>query len=286
VLWALNKIGKTDTKIAGKEIAIAPGCCSTPEPLPSITDSPLAPLDLAWYLLAEAEIAAGIDEGIANALSTRLAGGEIPHMECRLRALRIKNAIKASDTEAFIRNLQGSLDALAFLAAEGVGQRGNFDPTNPPRGKIPPCDTTSAPAERTAADAILAFGMCAAFAGRNGKLRELQSAFRSSFGKSDPGSLFAPEGSVLSELNRIILGMLRRLDDPRHIEPKGFWMIGLRFFEQIGQSGFRVELEPLLAQWFRAGWTRIVRDETASARRNLPPDSTGSNCTANQRRSR
>jgi hypothetical protein len=263
VLWALNKTGKRDIKISGKEIAIVPGCCSTPEPLPSITDSPLAPLDSTWYLLAEAEISAGIDEGIADRLSSRLAGGEIPLMECSLRALRIKNAIKASDTESFIRNLQGSLDALAFLATEGVRQSTNFDPTNPPRGKIPPCDVTSALAERTAADAILAFGMCAAFAGRNGKLRELQSALRTTFGKSHLGrSLFAPEGSVSPELNRIILGMLQRLDEPRHIEPRVFWMIGLRFFEQIGQSGFRVELEPLLARWFRAGWTRIARYET------------------------
>jgi hypothetical protein len=220
-------------------------------------------LDSAWYLLAQAEIAAGIDVGIADRLSSRLAGGEIPLMECGLRALRIKNAIKASDTESFVRNLQGSLDALAFLATEGVRQSTNFDPTNPPRGKIPLCDMTSALAERTAIDAILAFGMCAAFAGQNGKLRELQSVLRSTFGKSYPGkTLFAPEGSVSPELNRIILGMLRCLDEPRHIEPQAFWMIGLRFFEHIGQSGFKVELEPLLAQWFRAGWTRIVQAET------------------------
>jgi hypothetical protein len=263
VLWALNKTGKTDIKISGKAIAIVPGCCSNPEPLPSVADSPLAPLDSAWYLLAEAEIAAGIDEGIADGLSSRLAGGEIPLMECSLRALRIRNAIKASETESFIRNLQGSLDALAFLATERVRQSTNFDPTNPPRGKIPPCDVTSALAERTAADAILAFGMRAAFAGRNGKLRELQSALRSTFGKSYPGNtLCAPEGSVSPELNRTILAMLQRLDEPQHVEPQVFWMIGLRFFEQIGQSGFKVELEPLFAQWFRAGWTRIVRDET------------------------
>ena len=39
VLWALNKAGKTDIKISGKAIAIVPGCCSNPEPSPSIEDS-------------------------------------------------------------------------------------------------------------------------------------------------------------------------------------------------------------------------------------------------------
>ena len=265
VLWAMNKAAKTDIKISGVAIAVVPGCCSYPEPSPSIAELPLAPLDSAWYLLAEAEINAGIDEGIADSLSSRLASGEIPVMECSLRELRIKNAIKASDTESFVRNLLASLDALAFLAAERVrlGTKFDFDPTNPPRGKIPPCDSTSALAEGTAADAILAFGMCAAFGGRNGKLSELQSSLRSSFGKTYPGkTLFETDGSDSQQLNRIILRMLQRLDEPAHIEPQTFWLIGLRFFEHIGQSGFKAELDPLLARWLREGWTRIVRDET------------------------
>ena len=240
VLWALSRTGETNLKISGKAIAIAPGCCSNPEPSPSIKDLPLAPLDSALYLLAEVEIAAGIDTGIANSLSSNLAGGEILVMECSLRALRIKNAIRASDTVSFTRYLRGSLDALAFLAGEGVRLSANFDPTKPPRGKIPPCDMTSAVAERTAEDAILAFGLCAAFAGRNGKLRELQGDLLSTFGESYPGKiLFATEGSVSQGPNRRIAAMLLRLDEPRHIEPQVFWMIGLRFFEQIGQSGFQ-----------------------------------------------
>jgi hypothetical protein len=264
VLWAMNKIAKTDMRTSDVAISIEPGCCSNPEPSSSISELPLAPLDTAWYLLAEAEIHAEISDGIADSLSSRISDGEIPIMECRLRALRIKNAIKSSDTAAFVRNLGGCLDALAFLARERerLGKKFDFDPTNPPRGKIPRCDSTSALAEATAADHILAFGMCAALAGRNGKLNEVQNSLGRTFGKAYPGNtLFEVDTPNKLQLNRIVLGMLQRLDKPEHIEPRTLFLIGLRFFEYSGQSGFRVEIDPLLARWSREAWFRIVRDE-------------------------
>ena len=85
--------------------------------------------------------------------------------------------------------------------------------------------------------------MRAVHAGHKGKMSELQSALRDAFGQPYPGSaLFSAEEPASPNLNRVIEAILRRLDDPRHIEPLDFWMIGLRFFERTNQSGFRCDL--------------------------------------------
>lgn len=173
VLRALNKISKTEVKISGEAIAIVPGCCSNTEPHPSIKDSPLASLDSAWYFLAEAEIAARINLGIADSLYSRLIGGRIPLMEHSLRRRRAQNAIEDSHAERFVQCLARYVDATVFMAAEAARWRENFDPANPPRGEIPVCDLSGAVAEGAAVDAILAFGMCAVYAGRNGKMHDL-----------------------------------------------------------------------------------------------------------------
>jgi hypothetical protein len=213
-------------------------------------------------LLAEAEIAAGVNAGIADGLSQRLIGGKIPFMELNLRRRRLQKAIELSDTIRFVQLLPNYLEAMALLATEGAKWRENFDPINPPRGEIPETDLRTAFVEGAAVDAIIAFGMCAVYAGRNSHMRGLQSELRNAYGESYPGNtLFAVENTSLPSLNGAVGAMLRWLDEPQHIEPRNFWTIGLRFFEYINQSNFRTELEPLLAEWLRGGWIRIARDE-------------------------
>jgi hypothetical protein len=270
VLWARSRITMTVVRISGEAIGMLPGSCSNPNPPPSIKELPLGPLDLAWYMLANAEIAAGCNEGIADNLNPRLTGGKIPLMEIGLRTRRIQSAIEASDAERFARSFLSYLDGVAFLAAEGARLKENFEPMNPPRNEIPECDPTDAAVEKAASDAILAFGMGAVYAGLKGKMNELQSALRNAFGQTYPASaLFSAEEPTSPNFDQMIEAMLRRLDDPRHVEPLNFWMIGLRFFERNNQSNFGRDLEPLLAGWFRAGWARIVHDETFRLTRPL-----------------
>jgi hypothetical protein len=270
VLWAKSTIAPTLIWSSGEAIGMLPGSCSNPDPLPSIKELPLGALDLAWYMLAETEIAAKLNEGIADGLYSRLTGGKIPMMEVGLRMRAIQSAIETSDSVCFARSFRSYLEGLTFLAAESASLKENFDPANPPRGEIPECDLTCTAVEEAASDAILAFGMRAVHAGHKGKMSELQSALRDAFGQPYPGSaLFSAEEPASPNLNRVIEAILRRLDDPRHIEPLDFWMIGLRFFERTNQSGFRRDLAPSLAWWFRAGWERIVRDETFALTRPL-----------------
>src|SRR5258705_11170729 len=84
-----SKIDKRETLIDGKPIEMLPGTCSNPSPPASIVELPLGPLDLAWYMLAEAEISSGRDVGIVKSLRSQLKDGPLLFMEVTLRKSRI-----------------------------------------------------------------------------------------------------------------------------------------------------------------------------------------------------
>lgn len=263
VLWAKSELTGSLQRLSVEAIDMPPGACSNPYPASSFKELPLPVLDLAWYMLAEAEIGAGLNEGVADGLYSRLSGGKIPFMEVELRRFRLQAAIESSEPDIFARGLRDYLEAMSFFSAEAAALKENFDPTNPPRGEIPACSLTGAVAEATAADAILAFGMRAAYAARIGRISQLHSALQYTLGLNYPGStLFSAEQTASADLNHTVMAMLRMLDNPQHLEPRNFWMFGLRFFERNNQCNFGEYLTPLLAEWLRTGWIRVVRDET------------------------
>ena len=93
VLWTQSRITGRAVQIGGRPIAMEAGTCSNPDPLPAIRELPLGHIDVAWYMLAEAESAAGLDVGITATLDDRLAQGPIPVMEVNLRTQMIQTAI-------------------------------------------------------------------------------------------------------------------------------------------------------------------------------------------------
>jgi hypothetical protein len=58
--------------------------CSNPEPA-DLSDLPFGHIAIVWYLLAEAEIAGGVDAGIAASVSDRLGGKRIANLDVNLR---------------------------------------------------------------------------------------------------------------------------------------------------------------------------------------------------------
>jgi hypothetical protein len=72
LLWAKTIIDKAEMSIDARPIVMYPGGCSNPNPPDTIWSTPLVPLDLAWYVLAEIEAASGIDAGIVTALDQKL----------------------------------------------------------------------------------------------------------------------------------------------------------------------------------------------------------------------
>lgn len=281
VLWTQSRLTGRDVQIGGRPIAVEAGTCSNPDPLSAIRELPLGHIDIAWYMLAEVEVAASLDVGIAAALDGRLAQGPIPVMEVNLRTQTIQTDIARLDTDGFSTHFTKYVESMVYLSKEATRPRVPFDPVAPARGQIPklvkkgPFDPTT---ERMAKDAILAYGICSALADRPEAMTELETALESRFAGPFPGkSVFDhwnEKGALSPELDQTVVTIINALLQNEHVEPYVFWMAGLRFFEWINQSNFKPFLTPRLAAWLRAGWKRILTAEAfrlSSPRRTVPP---------------
>ena len=269
VLWMQSRIEGSDVKIDGEPIGMQAGTCSNPDPLPAILERPLAPIDMARYMLAGAEIAAGLDVGIATGLSDRLTQGPIPVMETGLRMQKIQMDIGSLDAGRFATNLDSYVEGATYMRKEAGRLKTAFDPLAPERGQIPALGK-NAPfdplAEQTAIDAILAYGIHAALANRPDAMTELEAALDKRFAGAPPGGVvfdhWNGNPTSLGELDQTVLHIIIALLMNSHIEPNDFWLSGLRLLERINQSNFRHLLTPYLAGWQRAGWKRITTTES------------------------
>ena len=167
-LWAQSQITASDVMIEGEPIAIHPGSCSNLDPLPAVRELPLGHIDVVWYVLAQAEAAAGIDVGIYANLYERLTDGPIPAMEILLRMQYLKVDIESHDYRGFAAHFEAYVDSASFLKKNRDRLKAVFDPLNPERGEIPslslrpPFDPETV---SVATEAILAFQVLAAIEG-------------------------------------------------------------------------------------------------------------------------
>jgi hypothetical protein len=269
VLWAQSRIERSDVKIGGKPIGMEAGTCSNPDPLPAIRELPLGHIDLAWYMLAEAETAARVDVGIASGLGNRLTQGPIPFMECGLRARKMQAYIDNLDAGRFAAHLKAFAEGAAYMIKEAGRLKNNFDLLAPERGQVPVL-AMSAPfdpvTEHVASDAILAYAIHSVLVDRRGAVLELEAALESAFATDFPGSLvfdhWNGSPTSLEQLDKTVIDVVKALLRSDHVEPYDFWMAALRLFERINQSNFKSLLLPHLARWLRAGWKRIAAAES------------------------
>ena len=268
VLWAQSQITKEDVEVHGAPIVMRPGTCSNPEPLPEIRSLPLGHIDVAHYMLAQAEVAAGVDVGIRAGLEDRLVLGPIPVMEMSLRVDVLRAAIDRLDAVGFSRHFLAYLEARAFFSDEVSHLKKTFDAFTPERGKIPGLKmngTYGASVEGLANQAILSFLVRCIADSRMDAIRELENALKGQFSGRFPGTgVFdqaSGEHSILGELDRVVRAVVFRLIDGKHFAPNELWMGGLRLFEWANQSIFQSILIQNLASWQRASWTQVVASE-------------------------
>ena len=281
VLWVQSRIEGRAVKIGGQPMKMEAGRCSNPDPLPAIRESPLGHLDVARYMLAEAEAAAGLDVGIVATLDDKLAQGPIPKMEVALRMQVLQANIARLDAGGFAVHFTTYIESTMYLLKKEAGRpRTPLNPIAPERGQVltldkhGPFDSTT---EQVARSAILTYGICSALAAQPQAMMELEDALDSLFSGSFPGqSVFdhRNEAAVpLGKLDQAVIAIIQVLLQNEHVEPYAFWMAGLRFFEWINQSNFKPFLTPRLAAWLRAGWKRILTAEAfrlSSPRRTVP----------------
>ena len=242
-----------------------PGACSNPEPIREIQQHLLVHVDFAWYILAEIETTAGLGLGIRATLKQITAQGHIPLCEHGLRLHVLSTDIERLDPTRFSNHLSDYVASAVYCHANSAVLRDSFNVMDPERVVIPalPCEGPFNPvAERTARQAILAYGVRALFEAQIDAMFRLRDALTSNLGRAYPGmSLFdtwtAP-ASDRSDLDDEIAAILPDCLRSSLPQPELLFRAGLRLLDWTAQSQFRPVLLPLLAPWLRVQWQRVL----------------------------
>ena len=269
VSWALIRTKTGSDFIAGKEFTMEPGTCSNPEPPPAVRDHPLSHIDSSWYMLAEAEAAAGVDVGITTNLYGCLIDGPIPALEITLRLQVIRTDVELLDACGFTAHFTRFLETAAFFSAHGNRMKETLDPLSPERGEIPALrleSPYSASVEEAATYAILAFAIRSAITGRPDAFTALETALRDRFAGTYPGhSIFdhiLGKSTGLTGIDKAALTAIAPLLQHKRLLPEPFFVAGFRLLEwSHHRSSFRPALFPRLAVWQRVGWQRILSSQ-------------------------
>ena len=268
VLWMYSRVSRQDVEVDGQPFALELGNCSNPSPAEAVKHLPLAHMDVVWYRLAEAEVAAGLGATARDRLGRRLEAGRIPLLECALTVRVMLDEIDRLDAGAVAGHLTEYLNAAVYLKQDEGRVQKKFDARAPERGGIPAvgrADLFGTLGQGLAKDVFLAFGIRSALSGRVNAMEELGDALDGTFGGRFPGSEIFEQWSgrvdVIGEPERGVMAVIRRLGEDRHVEPYGIWIAGIRFFLWIRGSNARGLLTELLGAWLRNAWERILADE-------------------------
>ena len=189
-LWLQSGISTANAANADEQVDILPGTCSNPNPLNAIRDVPIAHIDVAWYMLAQAEVASGVDLGITANLNERLADGPILSLELALRTQLIQTEIERQNAVGFATHFKTYVETTAFYAQNRQRIKQSFDVFNPQRESVPTLTGNppfSPHEERVANDAIIAFAVRAAVGDAPNAMTDLRHALDSRFGAPFPG---------------------------------------------------------------------------------------------------
>ena len=269
ILWLQAKVGRRNTKIEGEPIAMLPGACSNPEPISEIEQLPLAHIEFAWYMLAEIELASGLDAGVREVVEQFGAQGYIPFSEHMFRTQVLGVTISAQDPSAFSGYFLHYLASATYCVANRAAISHSFSVTDPERVAIPalpdsgPYDSAT---ELSAHHAILAYGIRSLLAGGAADaIDQLRNGLRQEFGDAHPGnSLFDNLDAGcpgVNDLDSVVASILRQYFVTEHPSPDFILLVGVRLLTWIANSHFKSFLVPKLKPWLRTHWGRILQSQ-------------------------
>jgi hypothetical protein len=265
VLWATSKVSGDDASIDGEPLLLLAGTCSNPEPPEAIRDRPLGLINMAWYMLATAEIDADLTAVIGEELRSRLGQNPIPMMEVSLREARLATTIRENDDEGFVRFLPPYLDATAYLVSV---DREKFNALSPEIGEVPLIDLSNPPPlVITAFDsALTAFAAVCLLDRAISPFTSVLSSIQSKFPALARDSAFFAEFSSQTfseQLDGEVRRRLFRLLDGSALSlaPRDSWGLALRVLEWSAFSRFKREILSSLAQWVQIVWSRLIEEQ-------------------------
>lgn len=268
ILWLKAKVGGRPIRSAENPRPIVPGACSNPEPIPEIQELPLGHIEFAWYMLAEIEVAAGLDLGIRDIATQGTAAGHVPLLEHGLRLQVLSVDIQRLDPESFAAHFPDYVASAAYCLANARQLRDSWNLVDPDRTVIP--DLPTAPpfdqiTELAARHAIIAYGVKSLLDGRSDDTALLRGALTARLGQPHVGnSLFDhwnARDADRSDLDSEVAVIVARCLDSGSPPPDLLFLAGLRLVDWIAQSSFKTVLMSRLAPWLRHQWRRVLRTQ-------------------------
>lgn len=120
----------------GEATKIYPGCVSNPEPHAEIGERYIAPIDIAWYMLATVENHLVVDAGITENLECFLPHGPVLEGQLLLHSAKMHKALSRCDAKLFVAALRETISYFSFAKASG-SPTGGLDIKNVTYGTFP-----------------------------------------------------------------------------------------------------------------------------------------------------
>lgn len=264
-LWLFGEATGTKVMVDEQQAAIAPGICSNPEP-PDLTDLPLGPLNVAWYLLAQAKIALGAEADVEAQLKKHLKGRSGPIWEMSFCHLQLAYDIRHFNHDRFVQTLPQWVDSQVYLAANR-DRLSREDAMNPVFGETPRAtadDLATSNAIFAAEDALVAFGMAAVWSMKQPSVASLCATWRSQDSGYPGGAVVDAMACGASNGERLEDGIaveIHKLSLADGLTPEEIFTASLWFIQLVPRSNFKQHLIPGFEKWARDRWTYVLEEQ-------------------------
>lgn len=259
ILWLEGQTGANVAEITD----LPPGSCSNPNPHPDIGSRPLAPIDLGWYMLADAARACGADPDLFRSVNDHLADGPMLAFELTRPMRLAEMAIADDDVQALVDLLAPFASALHYLRQRPPAIVEDGVPVFE-RGSLA-CAALDGDAEpalvETAGQLLLAFAMKLALTGKAELLQDLKKEV---IGRAPGLATLArvmTGGEAVQESDLLMIA--RTIHESASLDPSQLEAL-LRITGQLALFARRHELKPalgpVLEQWSIERWTAALRD--------------------------
>lgn len=277
VLWLASRIENIPVEVNGEPIGMVPGSCSNPEPPASISDRPIASLDVTWYILAKLDVVARTGIGYAQKLQRRIAPNLILPLELDLRATQLMISVEDRDYSRFADCTWNYIECGVAALGPNSKSLGELDVLNPHRARIP--TFTPSPLSELAKSlieaAVLAFAISCACKHRWETMSLMRTAMVSRFGSA------AVDSTILSRIDSVtplsspsslgeqLMQDLSVFCADVHPRPIDYVIGGIRSLQTTARHQMKSALIPIVAVWQRSAWRRIVSSEILQLSRPL-----------------
>ena len=262
LLWLYREI--TGTKAGGQEEVIySPGCASNTEPLEAIREHPVAALDLAFYLLADADEALAEPTGFYRDFRDYLVEGPIVSSELSAAIAEDRRTIAAHDPTHFVERVRRHA-SVARMVASGEWLEVGDALKNPRRGMIPLAtigEDVDGDLRRAAEDYLLSFATAAALAGA---FDAIDAAVQEGLASPEIGSIHPLLRRMSGEVTAIATdrdgaaSTIWLLREDLMARPVAFCWAGAWLLFHVNASRLPVGVAEPLVAWIFAGCAYLV----------------------------